>query len=206
MEGYEGVALQYYYRGNLKVANYYLDRLMRGKFEKKESRIREIYMKQLDHRRKEKGRFDPFADNESAIQSTIENITRKAQNSMQRNRRATKRFSTQMSFASSGGTSTAINSGSGGFSQVVEFYNNAFIRDKQPLQIRKGTPISDARSSEFPSPRVGKDDGSIDQNYSLLPWFDEGKIKALMQKELKSLEDGSQVRLNKKLKARQLPG
>lgn len=41
---YEGLGTSYYYTGELKKSNYYLDRMMRGKMEKGDSKIKEIYM------------------------------------------------------------------------------------------------------------------------------------------------------------------
>ncbi len=44
MQGYESIALQYYYLGDINKADYYLDRYQKGKLEKKESKVREMYM------------------------------------------------------------------------------------------------------------------------------------------------------------------
>ena len=44
INAYEGLGVQYFYLGQLKKSNYYVDRMMRGKLEKKDSKIREIYL------------------------------------------------------------------------------------------------------------------------------------------------------------------
>ena len=36
---------------DLRRANYYMDRMMRGKIEKKDSKIKQIYLSQLEYRR-----------------------------------------------------------------------------------------------------------------------------------------------------------
>jgi tetratricopeptide (TPR) repeat protein len=43
LRSYELIAVQHYYLGNLQKSKYYNDRSMRGKFEKKTSKIRMIY-------------------------------------------------------------------------------------------------------------------------------------------------------------------
>lgn len=43
LQAFEGLGTAYYYLGELKKSNYYLDRVMRGKYEKSDSKIREIY-------------------------------------------------------------------------------------------------------------------------------------------------------------------
>lgn len=48
---FEGLGISYYYTGELKKSNYYLDRMMRGKLEKNDSKIKEIYMSQLEYKR-----------------------------------------------------------------------------------------------------------------------------------------------------------
>lgn len=48
---FEGLGICYYYTGELKKSNYYVDRMMRGKLEKNDSKIKEIYMSQLKYKR-----------------------------------------------------------------------------------------------------------------------------------------------------------
>ncbi len=60
-----------------------------------------------------------------------------------------------------------------GFKSLTDFYRNAFTHEKNPVQIRPGTPISDAYSNDFPSPRVGNvgsEDSKL-RNYDVLPNF-----------------------------------
>jgi hypothetical protein len=44
INAYEGMGIQYFYIGDLKRSQYYTDRMMRGKIERKDSKIREIYL------------------------------------------------------------------------------------------------------------------------------------------------------------------
>ena len=46
--------MQYYYMGEMNKSRYYVDRMMRGKVEKKDSRIREIYLTQLEYKEADK--------------------------------------------------------------------------------------------------------------------------------------------------------
>jgi hypothetical protein len=48
LQAYEGLALQYYYMGNLKKSDYYFDRFTRGKFETKYSLVRKISTQALE--------------------------------------------------------------------------------------------------------------------------------------------------------------
>ena len=43
IRSYEQLGIQNYYLGNLEKAKYYNDRSMRGKCEKKDSKIRKVY-------------------------------------------------------------------------------------------------------------------------------------------------------------------
>ncbi len=43
--------MQYFYIGDVNKANYYLDRSTKGRLEKKESKVREMYMSHLSHKR-----------------------------------------------------------------------------------------------------------------------------------------------------------
>ena len=56
IHSYEGLGTQYYYLGDLKKSQYYMDRMMRGKIEKKDSKIREIYLSQLHYRKQDKSK------------------------------------------------------------------------------------------------------------------------------------------------------
>jgi hypothetical protein len=60
------------------------------------------------------------------------------------------------------------------FNDICEFYENAFTRDKKPIFIRAGTPISNADPNDFPSPRVGTKDIN-NRNYNLVPNFNEDR-------------------------------
>jgi hypothetical protein len=62
-----------------------------------------------------------------------------------------------------------------GFSDIYQFYKNAFSHERYPIQIRPGTPISDAMSNDFPSPRVGGSDETNAKNYDVLPNFTEDR-------------------------------
>jgi len=81
-------------------------------------------------------------------------------------------------------------------------YRNPFTREVRPLMIRESTPLSRARSNDFPSPRIG---GS-GKNYEVLPNFQhdsEGRAlesKEYMMAHFKGLE------MAKKNRRRSLPG
>ena len=56
------------------------------------------------------------------------------------------------------------------FGSIAEFYTNAFYRNKPPYVIKIGTPISEGEANDFPSPRLGLEEGTA-KNYELLPNF-----------------------------------
>ena len=47
VQAYEGIGQQYFYLGDLKKSNYYLDRMTRGKIEKADSKVRGMYLSNL---------------------------------------------------------------------------------------------------------------------------------------------------------------
>ena len=70
MKAYQGLAVQYFYLGDIRSAKYYCDRLMSGRFETEESWIRQIYMNQVKYKREEAGKkmaelvnFDDLEEN-----------------------------------------------------------------------------------------------------------------------------------------------
>lgn len=47
------------------------------------------------------------------------------------------------------------------FNSIAEFYANAITKDKPPYVIKPGTPISDGEANDFPSPRLGLEEGKF---------------------------------------------
>lgn len=64
--------------GELKKSKYYLDRMMRGKMEKGDSKIKEIYMSQLDYRRKDKQKNGINFVQVNDIEERLNSINRRA--------------------------------------------------------------------------------------------------------------------------------
>eukprot|EP00347_Sterkiella_histriomuscorum_P022582 403337936 len=180
INSYEGLGIQYYYLGDLKRSQYYTDRMMRGKIEKKDSKIREIYLTQLEYRRQDRLKNSVKFVQVKEIAQRLENI--KDSESILGSR---KQFSETRLNKDQSVSTIKVNQSlmkkrdtvvANGFSDIYEFYTNAFSREKHPIQVRPGTPISNANSNDFPSPRIGGgfDEGGL-RNYDILPNFTEDK-------------------------------
>ncbi|TNV83686.1 hypothetical protein FGO68_gene973 [Halteria grandinella] len=180
---FEGLAQQYYYLGDLKRAGFYLDRMQRGKVERKDSKVREMYLSQLNHKRslKEKNQvsfaqlnsFNSLYDSLTASPgklgnlsfSTLTTITKKLKN---RAKQASSKLQSDFKPKSIPNQPLPYT-----LAGVPIYFRNAFTKERRPLLIRPGTAISRAPSNDFPSPRVGGN-GSGQANYELLPHFCEG--------------------------------
>lgn len=167
IQAYEGMGLQYYYLGDMKKSNYYVDRMMRGKAERKDSKIREIYLSQLEYRKKDRVKnsvsFVHVHELDMRL-SDVKNGQRSRVNSLN-SPKSPKRLRSPVN------RKNQSNLIASGFKEVSDFYRNAFSREHRPIQIRPGTPISDALSNDFPSPRVGGVEDNNSKNYDVLPNF-----------------------------------
>ncbi len=74
------------------------------------------------------------------------------------------------------------------------FYRNPFTHELRPLLIRTlHTPISQARSNDFPSP-TGGDASSSSKNYQIIPNFEQDRegrwieSRAYLQAHFKSID------------------
>jgi hypothetical protein len=56
IQAYDGLALQYFYLGQVQKTAYYQDRAARGKLEKRDSKVRYMYMQHLARKRNLKKR------------------------------------------------------------------------------------------------------------------------------------------------------
>lgn len=86
-----------------------------------------------------------------------------------------------------------------GFKDINQFYLNAFTHEQQPIQVRSGTPISDAYSNDFPSPRVGGNE-EAQKNYDVLPNFTEDKDGRKIDSDAYLNESFKTIARSKKLK------
>lgn len=134
--------------------------MMRGKMEKGDSKIKEIYMSQLEYKRKDKQKNGINFVSVNDIEEKLNSIQLRASRQGQRPHHAS-------------GVDLKVQQREtfvvpNNFTSVAQFYENAFTRARQPHQMRSGTPISDGQANDFPSPRVGLEDVNS-RNYELLP-------------------------------------
>jgi len=75
---YDKISINYFYLSDLKKAKYYKDRMMRGFFEGKDSKLRAIYENQMKNKRAERKHFansiTPFVDTKNVFQIFEENL------------------------------------------------------------------------------------------------------------------------------------
>ena len=68
---------------------------------------------------------------------------------------------------------------------------NAFSKVKPPYVVKVGTPISEGAANDFPSPRLGLEEGTS-KNYELLPNFLDddfvSKMEEFMVPGVKSIQ------------------
>lgn len=120
--------------------------MMRGKFERKDSKIREIYMSQLENRRYERHKNSVSFVQVNEISEKLDQIKERASRQGKRDTSKPSRNSSTLNQALSAPKSGNVVVPQN-FSSVSQFYENAFSRQKRGIQIRAGTPISDASSN-----------------------------------------------------------
>ena len=199
VQAYEGLGLQYFYLGELKKSNYYIDRMARGKLEKQESKIRSMYLSQLHHKRHLKDKNQVSFAQLNAITSKLDEIYERASRQGQRRQTISNNsslgLSTIVSVASFSKkvrnkiTKTIVSKGAQQSDNksklhidraagIPIFYRNPFTKEARPILIRPSTAISRAPSNDFPSPRIGMGDAGskgigASKNFDVMPHYTE---------------------------------
>eukprot|EP00347_Sterkiella_histriomuscorum_P024572 403330650 len=167
IKAYEQLGIQYYYIGNIEKSQYYNDRAMRGKCEKKDSKIRELY-DGINHQLK---KSESKKVSYKKLKQILESFTA-LKDDLQMQESQKRLIRTEY--------------GTGNLMQPIDFYRNGIYMNENPLKLRDGSPISNLSMSQLPSPRIIYEDNKM-KNASLLPHYSGNDDNNLSRRQLNEL-------------------